>query len=821
MPILADLRHALRLLRRSPLFTVTSVLSIAIGVGATAAIFSLADGLLFKTPAGVVGGPSLVEIGRTNEGGSGGLDNFSYPVFSDLREGSRLVASMAAVRFDPVPVSFEDDGQTERVFTALVSGSYFDVLGTHPAAGRFFRPDEDEVPGARPVVVLSHAFWQRRFGGDPGVVGRTMRLNRERYTVIGVAEAGFTGHTFLAADMWAPMAMEAAVRGEPDSTLLTSERSVFMTAIGRLKPGVTIEQAQAEMTALMTGIKERRAGVPRHHLIRVDTAGRVPAPLRLPFSAFIGLLFALTAAVLAIACSNVAGMQLARSMSRRREIATRLAVGAGRGRLLVQLLVETVVLFAAAGVAGVGVAAGMVRLLAAFIPSLPVAVSLDLAVDGRVVLFALGLSLLTGIVFGLAPARQALRVDLAQSLHGHGSTADRKRLALRNLLVVAQVALSLLLLVTTGLFIRALQGAAAVDSGYEMTGVDIVSLDTRLAGARDQEAVALTGRILERIRGLQGVTAAATGRQIPMQGSVMGLGGLRIPGVPAEGGSPWHDADWDVVSDGYFEAVGMRMVDGRAFTAADRDGAPLVAVVNQTFARQFWGEAPAVGRVVYQEERAGDEQGRPIEIVGVVRDAKSRTLWDGPRPGIYVPMAQQPQSTVELFVRHAPGRAIAADARAIVADEGQGLPVLNVQSMEDAAGLGLLPQRLAAWIAGGVGSVGLLLAGLGLYGLMAFSVASRTREIAVRIALGASRDTVLGMVLRQAATLAIAGAGAGLALATGVGIVAQSLLLGVAPVDPLSFGSAAALMSAVLLLASWLPARRAAGTDPAAALRSE
>ncbi|MGE3275032.1 MAG: ABC transporter permease [Vicinamibacterales bacterium] len=824
MPILADLKYALRLLARSPLFTVTAVASVALGIGATAAIFSVADALLLRPPDGVRQIESVIEIGRVNEGETSmGLDNFAYPVFADLREASHSFTAMAATRFEPQPVSLEEDGQSARVFAGLVSGAYFDVLGTHAALGRFFLPAEDEVPGARPVVVLSHAFWQQHFGGAPDIAGRSLELNGLDYTVVGVAEAGFTGHTFLAADMWVPMAMEAAIRGEPDSKQLTNERTVWITAIGRLAPGVTRAQAQAEMTSLMTAIKERRPGVPRRHLISLSQAGRVPSQLRLPLSAFLALLFALTAIVLAIACTNVAGMLLARAMSRRREVATRLAVGASRGRLIVQLLTESMVLFGAGGVAGLLCALGCVRLLGAYLPSLPLGVglALDLTVNPRVVLFALALAMATGLLFGLAPARQALRLDLAPSLHGQNATADRRRFALRHVLVVAQVALSLLLLVTTGLFLRALQAAADIDAGFDMRDVEIVSLDTRLAGARGAAAVDLTGRIVSRVRTMAGVTAAATGNVIPLQGSVMGLGGLRVPGVPGEDGTDWHSADWDVVSDGYFEALRMPIVEGRGFAAADSADAPFVAVINQAFARRMWGDGPAIGRTIYQRREVGDTEGRPLTIVGVVHDAKTRTLWDGPRPFIYVPMAQQPMSQVELFVRHEPGRAIAADVRAIVAAEGQGLPVLTIQSLEAAAGIGLLPQRLAAWVAGAVGVVGLLLAGLGLYAVVAFSVASRTREIAVRMALGASRESVLSLVLRQGAWLATVGGAAGLALAAGAGLLARALLLGVAPLDPLSFGGAAAVLAAVTLLATWLPARRAAGTDPAAALRTE
>jgi predicted permease len=512
-------------------------------------------------------------------------------------------------------------------------------------------------------------------------------------------------------------------------------------------------------------------------------------------------------------------MLLARAAVRRREMATRLAVGAGRGRLIGQLLTETAVLFAAAGLASIPLTAWMVQALEGFLPALPVNINLDLSVNVRVVAFALGVALLTAIVFGLAPARHALGGNLAQLLHGANATMDRRRFRLRNTLVTAQVALSLMLVATAFLFLRSLDAAARIDPGFQTANIQIASLEVSLSGYRDQAAVALAERFQDRLRAVPGVTSVAVSRMIALQGGGFGLGGVRVPGredINRDGGL---DADWNIVSPEYFQTIGMRIVEGRGFTAADRPDAPRVAVVNQSLARRAWPGRPAVGQVF--EQGLGDNKYETVQVVGVAADAKYRYITDENRLFVYVPFAQQPTSQLEFFIRHEPGRQISGDVRTAVAQVEPNVPVLMLQSFEDAAALGLLPQQLTAWIAGSVGTIGVLLAALGLYGLMAFIVTQRTREIAIRMALGASDGTMRSMVMRQAARLGLAGGVAGLVLAAALGQLMNSLLVGVAPLDPLTLGGTAALFAVVLAGACWIPASRAASTDPAVALRAE
>jgi predicted permease len=547
--------------------------------------------------------------------------------------------------------------------------------------------------------------------------------------------------------------------------------------------------------------------------------GRIPGPVRTPFLAFIGFLFVLTGALLAIACSNVAGMLLARAATRRREMATRLAVGAGRGQLLKQLLTETIVLFAAAAVASVPLTYWLVSLLGGSLPALPVVLNLEFGVNLRVMLFAFAAALVTGLIFGLAPARHALNTDLAPMLHGGNSTADIKRFRMRNALVSAQVALSLMLVVTAFLFLRSLANAAHTDPGFKTANIMLAGVDVSLSGYRQQQAVELASRFRQRLKAIPGVESVANARMIPLQGSGFGLGSVSIPGVQGERQDGRFESDWDVVSPEYFDTIGMPIVDGRAFRDSDTVGAPWVAIVSETFVKRAWPGQSGVGRVFMQ--RTDAEQERPVTIVGVARDAKYRYISSPNAPFIYVPMAQQPIPVMEFYVKHAPGRQVAQEIRTAMAQVEENVPIVMLQSFDDATSIGLLPQKLAAWIAGSVGSIGVFLAALGLYGLMAFLVAQRTKEIAIRMALGASHGDMRAMVLRQAAMLGAIGGVIGLLLAAGIGTLAQTLLVGVPPIDPMSFGGTALLFLVVLAIAAWTPASRAASTDPATALRAE
>ena len=819
MSVASDLRHGVRLLARSPIFTLTSILSLAIGIAATTAIFSIADAMFLRPRVGVRHPATLVDIGRTTQGE--GFDNFGYPLFAAMREQTKSFEGVSATRGVAEVMALGNAESSERVFAALVSGNYFEVVGTRAALGRFFTPEEDRIPGARPVAVLTHHFWTRRFSADPNIIGQTIRLNNLPYTIVGVAEEGFTGTTIFSTDLWVPMAMDAQVRAS-DTSLLTHHDAVWMMALGRLKNGVTPQQARDELAAIMRNYLREQGQTNRVERwgVGVAVSSRVPPGFMGPVAGFIGVLGALTALVLLIACSNVAAMLLARALDRRREVATRLAIGASRGRILAQLLTEGLTLALLAGTLSIPLAAVIVAWLSSLQPSLPVALGFELRVDPRVMAFAFLISGLTCIAFALLPALQTTRVDVAPALHGRGTTADRKRAWLRQGLVAGQVAMALLLLIAAGLFLRSLQEAASVDIGFNPRGVDTLQIDTRIGGYRtDADGMRAVDSLSDELRRVPGVVAVAASRMVPLQGGGLGLGRLRVPGRVGPDGTDEISADWDVISERFFETLEMPIVQGRAFNQRDRAGAPYVAIINETMAAELWPGQNPIGRTILQQVSGTEE--RALHVVGVARQSKYRTVGETPLNFIYVPIAQQFMSEVTFYVRRGTGASLISELRSAVVRFNPNLPVIFAQTLESATAVGLLPQRLAAWIAGSVGTIGLLLAALGLYGLTAFSVAQRAREIAVRMALGATRQSVLSLVLRQAGRLAAIGTVVGLALAAGISQLLGSLLVGVGAIDLVAFGVATALMVAVLLLASWAPARRASAMDPMGALRAE
>ncbi|MBA3270832.1 MAG: ABC transporter permease [Acidobacteria bacterium] len=820
MFLTSDVRYAVRVLSRSPVFTITAVLSLAIGMAATTAIFSLADALLLRPRTGVTDPATLVDIGRST--GGAGLDNFGYPLFLTLRDRSTLLEGLSAAQFTPNVMALGDATSSERVYASLVSGNYFEIVGTRPGAGRFFRGEEDRTRGTHPVVVLSHQFWTRRFGADPALIGQTIRLNNLPYTVVGIAQDdGFTGTTLIGSDLWVPFAMDAHVRAA-DGSLLDRNEAVWMTSVGRLKPGVSVQQARDELSAILKNfMKEQNDDRINRWDISVAPSARVPMGLAAPVLGFIALLAALTGLVLLIACSNVAAMLLARALERRREVATRLAIGASRRRILGQLLVEGLTLGLIGGALSIPLSAAAIGLLSSRRPDLPIPLAIEPQIDPRVLAFTLSIAVLTSVLFALLPALHTTQFDVASALHGQNATADRRRGWLRHGLVAAQVAMALLLLVAAGLFIRSLQKAATVDAGFNAERVDTLHVDTRIAGYRtDADGARVIDALENRFRQIPGILAVGASRMVPLQGGGLGLGGLRAPGYAGSAGSDSvENVDWDVVSPGYFDAIDVRVTRGRTFTASDRAGSPWVAIINDSMAAHLWPGQNPLGKTLLQQD--GPDEVRSLEIVGVARNAKYRSIGEGPRNFIYVPLAQQFLSDITFYVKRASDVSRLNDLRAALVAFDPNLPVIHTQTLEEATAIGLLPQRLAAWIAGTVGIIGLLLAALGLYGLTAFSVAQRTREIAVRMALGATRDVVLSLVLRQSARLALAGAAVGLALAVGMSVMVNSLLVGVGSIDPYAFGLATALLSGVLLAATWVPARRAARMDPMRALRAE
>ena len=810
-----DIRYALRALGRSPLFAIVAVLSIAIGVGATTAIATLANTLLLRPPPGVGHPDRVVTVGLTRDGR--GFDNFSYPNFVVYRTATRSLSALAAIRLDPHAVSLAGPGGGEPVQMGAASGNFFDVLEAHPALGRFFTLNEDRAPGANPVVVLSHRFWNRRYQADSSIVGKAIVLNGTPFTVLGVAADRFQGPFVLAPDVWVPLTASSLL-GLP-ATIFQSRRSQWIMAIGRLAPNVGIGQAQAELSGIAARLAEQYPNDNEGKGLAVTPASLFPGDMRPMIAAFMAMLLAVTGLVLVIASTNVAGMLLARASARRREIAVRLALGASRAQLVVQLVVESLLVFAAAGAAGLLLAKWMVSALMALVPRLPVPLSVDPHLDWRVLTFALVVSLVTGLLAGLVPALQSTRPDLVPALKSDtGGTATKQRQRLRSSLLVAQIAFSMLLLVVGGLFARTLTHARNIDPGFDPRGVHIASLDLGLANLDSTSGPRVAATLLDRARSIPGVRSVALSAMLPLDGGGLGLGTIKVAGREPPGGqeSGWRE-DWNVVTPGYFATMGISLVRGHDFAESDRTGTGDVAVLNEAFAEAVFPEQDPVGRSLTIDNRV-------VTVIGVARNAKYRALGEAQRNFIYVPFAQWYIGRTSLLLKttsDAAAASVAMPIRRIVQDVDARLPVLRQQTMAEQTVTSLFPQRVALYVSGGLGAVALLLALLGIYGVTAFSVSQRTREIGVRVALGAQRSHVLGLVLRQGVVLAAIGVVLGSLAALGATRLLASLLYGVAPTDVIAFGGAAAALGMAAVAASWLPARRAAGVDPIVALRSE
>ena len=814
---LQDLRYAVRLLRRNPLFALTAVLSLAIGIGANTTIFTIANALLFKPPLGVADASRLVDVGRSQDGQ--GFDNGSYSNYLDIRARNTVFSGIYAYRLGPEPMSLRGKDGVERIYGEMVSTNYFNVLGTPPHIGRLFTSDDSEQPAATPLAVLSHRFWMRRFNGDPAIVGQTLVLNGRPLTVIGVTPEGFHGTTVLTSDLWVPVNMVGELASRLPPAILTSRESAWLVMGARLKPGVTVGQAQAELANIGRALEQEFPDANRGKGLRVVASSPVPGD-GAPVAAFMAVLMAIVMLVLAIACANVAGVLLARATTRRREIAVRLAIGAGRGRLIRQMLVESTLLFLIGGSGGLVLARLMTGALLSLLPAVPLPIDVTLALDGRAVVFTLTLSLVAAILSGLAPAFHASRAEVVGALKSD-TQGGPERIWLRHAFVVSQVALSIVLVVAAGLFARALQRASEIDPGFDPHGVELATLDLSLGGYTADTGRVFARELIRRVRETPGVQAAALSAVMPLGDRGIGLGGLAVPGVELRNGRRFFDVDWNVITPGYFATMKMALVTGRDFSDADREGTPSVVIVNETAARQWWPRQDALGKTLLQETGRPDalDAVRTLTVVGVARDSKYRNLGEDPRPFVYVPIQQQYMSRTVIAARSAHGQRLAGELRALLASMNPNLPIVQSLTFDAYSQLGLLPQRIAASVAGSLGLVGVLLASIGIYGVTAYMVSSRTREIGIRMALGAERASVVRLVLRQGLTLTMIGAAIGLAVAAAASRLLGSLRFGVGATDPLTFIGSTLLFFVVGAAACYVPARRATAIGAMDALR--
>jgi predicted permease len=811
-----DAVYAVRGLRRSPAMAATIVASLAIGIGGTTAVFTVANALLLRAPAGLADPERLIDIGAAR-GGGGGFNPTSYPVYLDVQRRASTVTSVYASQLFPQAISLAIPGRAEpptRVFGHFVSHNYFAVLGLTPAAGGWFDADERAL-----TVVISDRF-RRAWFGDSLPLGRLISVNGEHFSIAGVLPPGFHGSSLVSADLWLPL-LSAPAAHVVDTRAFDDRRSGWLVMGGRLRPGASIAAATAELDAIGRDLSREYPSNGPALSLRAAPSSLMPGN-RAVTAVLLSILFGLLALVLFVACANVSGVLLARADARRHEIAVRLSIGAARARLIRQLLMETAVLFGLGSVAGIVVARALMNLLIAVLPVLPVPIAIDFPLDYRVLAFTIGLTLVAALLSGLAPALKGSRADpgLALKTESPGSPA---RTRARNAFVIAQAAISVALVFAAALFARALVRATSSDPGYDPRGVEIVSVDRSLSRAGSDTASHASWRtLLERIRRMPGVESATLARTLPGGFETFRFA-VGLPGKPVGQELAAFAPDGNIVEPGYFATMRIPIVAGRDFTDRDVMGAPSVVIVGESAARHYWPGQSAVGQYLSETTPQGT---RSLQVVGVVREIRSSTLIDGVgRSLIYLPLQQQEPSFVTekmtIVARGSANQPLASGIRSVVTATNPSLPVSTTETLRDAVALGLLPQRIVASVAGTLGLASAVLAAIGIYGIAAFAVSRRTREFGIRMALGATRGAILRMVVRQGAGLAFCGATIGVAVGAGIAQVLSGFLFGIPPLDPLVASATAIVFVGIGVAACYGPARRATSIDPLTALKHD
>jgi predicted permease len=817
---LQDLKYASRLLRRDRLVAITGVVSVAIGVGATSAVVTIANALLIRPPAGIAEPARVVDIGRVEDGRSMANFTLSYPYYRDVLERAVSVTGLFAYEYELQPISFGVGTDAESAFSNLVTTNYFETLGVRPAAGRLFSDTLDRDASAS--AVLSHRYWLRRFGGSHDIVGRQVTINGQAFTAIGVAAEGFRGTNVVATDLWLPF--EAAHVVKPGTFRLISRRMAGLGIGGRLRPGVSVRAANAELQTIAVGIEREHPIEDRATRLRVGRLSPIPGPMTRVAAGFMSLLLGLVSTVLVIACANLAGVLLARAVARRREIAVRIAIGAGRARVVRQLVTETLLLFCIAGAAGIVLSRVLIRLLLAVLPAFAVPIEMSLPLDARVLAVSIAVTFVAAVLCGVAPALHASKTDVVTALKDE-SQGSADRLRLRNGFVVAQIACSLVLVIAAGLLVQAFQRVRTNGQDFDGTGVEMARIDLAAAGYGDANGADFAREALARLREVQGVEFATLSRFLPGRGGVDTR--VTVPGVAPPDGEPYWTTVSNAVATDFFSTLRMPMTAGRDFTAADRVGAPPVVIVSEALARLFWPRQDAIGKFVARRELSGAVT--TLRVVGVVRDLGDRRVHrtdgrtvvvDSVRLMMYVPLEQQHSSELVLLVRGKDGERLTSRIRQVLRSIDPNVP-LTSEPLNAQNGPAHVQLRLAASVAGGVGFVGLLLAVIGVFGVTTYSTARRTREIGVRMAMGARRGQIVTMVLVQGMTLVVIGAFVGLAGATAISGLLAGFMFGAPAIDAAIYGGATLLFMTVGLMASYLPARRAAEIAPTVALRYE
>jgi predicted permease len=808
-----DLRFGFRRLIKTPGFAVIAILSLALGIGANTAVFSLVNMILFRPlPA-----PNPEQIVSVSEVGKGGdLSAFSHPNYLDFRDRNEVLSGLLAYRF--VAMSLSRSGNNEKVWGFLVSGNYFDVLGVKPALGRGFLPEEDKTRLSHPVAVISHSLWQTRFGGDPSVVDRDVLLNGRKFKVIGVAPAGFKGtEVIYTPEIYVPFAMAKWV--EPENDYLDDRGSRNLFAVGRLKQGVSATQAEASLNILAAQLAKDFPNDNEGIGIQITPPGLILPQLRSAMLGVSAALMGLVALVLLIACVNLANLLLARATERGKEIAIRLSIGANRGRIVRQLLTESVMLAVVGGLVGVALAQWIIDSILALKPPIDIPITLELHVDWRVLVFSMIVSAITGALFGLVPALQATKPDLVPALKDVASQSGVRRSFLRNGLVVAQVSVSLLLLIAAGLTLRALQQLRTMNPGFNPENALMMNFDLSLQGYQPDAGAQLRKQLLNRVESLPGVQSASITDFMPLSVNYNSTA-IMVEGQPQERGVNTPSSMNAEVGLKYFETIGTPLVAGRDLTEQDQEGKTRSVVVNETFARKFFPGANPIENALGKQFRTSPER-QPWQIVGVAKDGKYWTIGEEPRSFVWFPIGNQLAYNYLLVRTSAAPESVIGAIRGEFRNLDPNLPVTDVKPLTEHMNLSLFPARAVAALLAAFGLLALTLAAIGIFGVMTYVVSQRTREIGVRMALGAGAKEIFKLIVGHGLLLALIGVGIGLALAFVGTWLLSSLLYNVSAIDPLTFAVVTLLLVAVAFMACYFPARRAMKTDPIVALRCE
>jgi predicted permease len=806
-----DVRYSIRQLGSSPGFTAIALLSLALGIGANTTIFSWINSTLLNPIPGVAKTGELVAISL----GKNAQSPFplTYPDFVHLRDGARSFSGLAGYS-TTTSVNLTGSGKPERVWGALATANYFDVLGVKPMLGRGFLPAEDQTPEGAPVAVISHRFWQTQFAGADNILGRTISINQHTFTIVGVTPPLFQGsQTGLRTDLWIPMMMVRQLL--PMGDLIHDYNYFFMPALGRLKPGIPLEQAQQELTVLMQSMVERYPEEHKgHETVTLTPLWRGPFGANQFFSMLLPMLMAISGLVLLLTCANMANLLLVRSVARRREIAIRLSMGASRWQLLRQLLIESLILSLAGGFIAILITLWTSGSLLFFVPPIDMPFSLAMQTDRTVLLATLIISVITSVIFGVLPALRATGIQPADVLKEEIKTAagGLGKARLTSALVVAQIALSLMLLICAGLFIRSFVSAQQVNPGFNSEHVLLASYDLFSAGYTDTTGIQFNRQLLERLSVLPGVQAVTLGSRVPL-----GMGGGSTSVKPD--GYQWQphesmEVPEAMVGPGYLHALQIRLATGRDFTAQDTETSQPVAVVNQSFANRYWPNQNPLGKHIIT-----DISDKTFVVVGVTRNTNIADLKD-PAPFLYLPLYQlyRPEMTVHVRVSGDP-LAFAATLEKTVHELNSELPLFNVNTLKTTIQLATMPTRIAGTFVGAFGLLALVLAAVGVYGVISYSTRQRTQELAIRLALGAESRQVFRLVLTQGLRLSLIGISIGLVVSILLTRFLKDQLFGVASTDVLTFSSVSVLLCLVALLACFVPAWRATKVDPMAALR--